>query len=179
MNNKIDELYSSKTTHSSELLSFMYGSLMVRLTKDFEDINEINKKSEEIGYEIGFRLLDDVLDELGKNLHTSNLINTLLLSLLNTFLGINGDLNQNPENEKEYHYIFQINPLALFVELPEHLKELCYSNIICGIIRGLLENANFKVQCSFDKDKTKGDETNDIKIVLVEIIEERFIDDEN
>ena len=174
---KGNDLYSTKTMHSSELLSFMYGSLMVRLTKDFEDINEINKKSEEIGYEIGFRLLDDVLDELGKNLHTSNLINTLLLSLLNTFLGINGDLNQT--SEKEFHYIFQKNPLAMFVELPEHLKNLCYSNIICGMIRGLLENANFKVECNFVKDKTKGDDINDIKIVIVEIMEERFIDDEN
>ena len=179
MNNKIDELYSSKTTHSSELLSFMYGSLMVRLTKDYKDLNEINKKSEEMGFEIGFRLLDDVLDELGKNIQTTNPINTLLLTLLKNFLGINGDLNQNPENEKEYHYIFQINHLALFVELPEHLKELCYSNIICGIIRGLLENANFKVECNFVKDKTKGDDINDIKIVIVEIMEERFIDDEN
>ena len=39
MNNKIDELYSSKTTHSSEILNFMYGSLMVRLTKDYKDLN--------------------------------------------------------------------------------------------------------------------------------------------
>ena len=177
MNNKIDELYSSKTTHSSELLSFMYGSLMVRLTKDYKDLNEINKKSEEMGFEIGFRLLDDVLDELGKNIHNTNPINTLLLTLLKNFLGINGELKQI--SEKEFHYVFQNNPLALFVELPEHLKELYYSNIICGMIRGLLENANFKVECNFDKDKTKGDDINDIKIVIVEIMEERFIDDEN
>ena len=176
MNNKIDELYSSKTTHSSELLSFLYGSLMVRLTKDYKDLNEINKKSEEMGFDIGFRLLDDVLDELGKNIHTTNPINTLLLTLLKNFLGINGELSQN--SDKEFHYVFKNNPLALFVELPEHLKELCYSNIICGMIRGLLENANFKVECNFDKDKTRGDDINDIKIVIVEIMEERFIDDE-
>ena len=174
---KGNDLYSTKTVHSSELLSFMYGALMVRLTKDFEDINEINKKSEEIGYEIGFRLLDDVLDELGKNLNTTNPINTLLLTLLKNFLGINGDLSQT--SEKEFHYVFKNNSLAMFVELPEHLKFLCYSNIICGMIRGLLENANFKVQCSFDKDRTKGDDINDLKIIIVEIIEERFIDDED
>jgi hypothetical protein len=31
------------------------------------------------------------------------------------------------------------NPLTDFVELPEHLINLDYSNIICGVIRGSLE----------------------------------------
>ena len=35
------------------------------------------------------------------------------------------------------------NPLTDFVELPENLVNLDYSNIICGIIRGALATVNF------------------------------------
>jgi len=37
--------------------------------------------------------------------------------------------------------IFDENPLAEFVELPEDsaMSELWYSNILCGVIRGALE----------------------------------------
>ncbi len=31
------------------------------------------------------------------------------------------------------------NPLVDFVELPDHLDGIHYSNIICGILRGSLE----------------------------------------
>ena len=36
-----------------ELLTFTYGTLLVRLTKDIKDINELNTKIELIGYDIG------------------------------------------------------------------------------------------------------------------------------
>ena len=49
--------------------------------------------------------------------------------------------NWTPDN-KQFSLIFEENPLADFVELPDDGRaqdELWYSNILCGILRGALE----------------------------------------
>ena len=46
--------------------------------------------------------------------------------------------NWNSDNT-EFSLILEHNPLVDMVELPEHLSELWYSNIVCGVIRGALE----------------------------------------
>ena len=161
------------------LLPFMYGSLLVRLTKDIKDINELNTKIESIGYDMGKRLVDDLIDDPHLIVDVSEknkLMEILINKLFQNYLGINGNLSMGAENE--YHFIFQDNPLSFCVELPESLNGLIYSNIICGMLRGILEISGFEVKCEFVKDKIKGDDTNDLKINLVKFIEERFIDDE-
>lgn len=171
-------IYEKKAILSKELLAFMYGSLVVRLTKDIEDPIEINKKVEEIGYNIGKRLIDEIIDVLGKDVDTLNqdLVSKLMKILFKNYLGINLEIKQF--NEKEQGIIFPENPFNSFVELPEKLKDLWYSNIFCGIIRGLLEAANIQVECTYVKDKLRGDDTNEIKIKIIQFIEERFVDDE-
>ena len=161
-----------------ELLTFMYGTLLVRLTKDIKDINELNTKIELIGYDIGKRLVDDLIDDIQRVDHSdqNKLMEKLICQLAQYYLGIIGNYNQVGENE--FHLKFNQNPISLYVELPEYLEGLCYSNIICGIMRGMLEITGFEVKCELIKDKMKGDDINDIKISLIKYIEERFIDDE-
>jgi hypothetical protein len=162
-----------------ELLTFTYGTLLVRLTKDIKDINELNTKIELIGYDIGKRLIDDLIDDYPRGLDPSDqnkLMEKLICQLAQYYLGIIGNYSQTGENE--FHLKFTENPISLFVELPESLEGLCYSNIICGIMRGMLEISGFEVKCELVKDKMKGDDINDMKIALVKYIEERFIDDE-
>ena len=175
---KAESLYEERKQNKVELLTFMYGSLLVRLTKDIKDINELNTKIENIGYEMGKRLLDDLIDDFQKKIDSSNskLMEILIKQLAQYYLGIIASLNQL--SEKEYHLVFNENPISFYVELPEELNDLCYSNIICGIFRGMLEVSGFEIKCEFVKDKMKGDDVNDLKIELVKIIEERFIDDE-
>ena len=161
-----------------DLITFMYGTLLVRLTKDIKDINELNTKIELIGYDIGKRLVDDLIDDF-QRVDTSDqnkLMEKLICQLAQYYLGIIGNYSQT--GEKEFHLIFTENPISLYVELPESLEGLCYSNVICGIMRGMLEICGYEVKCEIVKDKIKGDDNNDMKITLVKYIEERFIDDE-
>ena len=176
-NQSYDALLETKNI-KVELLTFMYGTLLVRLTKDIKDINELNKKIELIGYDIGKRLVDDLIDDFQRvdQSDQNKLMEKLICQLAQHYLGIIGNYNQVGENE--FHLKFNQNPISLYVELPESLEGLCYSNIICGIMRGMLEITGFEVRCEFIKDKMKGDDINDIKITLVKYIEERFIDDE-
>ena len=50
------------------------------------------------------------------------------------------------------------NPFATNVILPEEYKELDYSNMICGMIRGSLEAVNMRVKVFFIKDILKNPE---------------------
>ena len=174
-----DTVFPEKKQNPVELLTFLYGSLLVRLTKDIKDINELNKKIEAIGYNMGKRLVDDLIDDFQRSPDAADqnkLMEKIIKQIAQYYLGIVGNYNQ--VSEKEFHLIFRENPISFYVELPESLSNLCYSNIICGIIRGALEISGFEVQCEIIKDTTKGDAENDLKITLVKYIEEKFIDDE-
>lgn len=62
------------------------------------------------------------------------------------FLGVKGEI-VNFQSEKDKGCTFSLiipdNPLNDFVELPEHLSSLHYSNIICGAIRGSLSTVSY------------------------------------
>lgn len=156
----------------------MYGSLIVRLIKDFEKTEEINEQLEKMGYNIGIRLIDDFLAKSGTGACQSfkDTIDVISKVAFKMYLGVNCDALVY--SDKEFGLIFSDNPLNDFVELPEKYNGLWYSNLLCGIIRGALESINIKVECKFNKDALKGNDTNEIRVRLIEIIEEKFIDDE-
>ena len=56
------------------------------------------------------------------------------------YLGITPSVTCNNASRNEFSLILDKNPLAEFVEeLPAGRSSLCYSNLLCGIIRGALE----------------------------------------
>lgn len=55
------------------------------------------------------------------------------------FLGIVPMVTNWSPDGKECSLIIDDNPLTMFVELPENHSGICYSNIICGVIRGALQ----------------------------------------
>jgi hypothetical protein len=54
------------------------------------------------------------------------------------FLGINAEPVKWREDGKQFSLVFRGNPLIDLVELPPHMAELNYDNILCGVIRGAL-----------------------------------------
>jgi hypothetical protein len=58
------------------------------------------------------------------------------------FLNITPTVTNWTSDGKQFSLVFEENPLADFVELPDDGRaqdELWYSNILCGVIRGSLE----------------------------------------
>jgi trafficking protein particle complex subunit 3 len=58
------------------------------------------------------------------------------------------------------------NPLTDFVELPPQYSALCYSNVLCGVIKGALEMIQLQVDCRFVRDVLRGDEVTELRVEL-------------
>ena len=185
--NKIGFLGSVETINS-EFITLTYGSLMVRLIKDYEKPEEINDQLEKMGYNIGIRLIDDFLAKscLPPPKTFDEAISIITNNALSFYLGVGAkkelvktDNNMIDTNQQyEYRIYFNDNPLNDYVELPDKFKGLWYSNMICGVIRGALEAINIKVECKYTKDTLKGNDKNEITIKLIEIIEEKLQEEE-
>jgi hypothetical protein len=97
------------------------------------------------------------------------------------FMGMTCDVG-NVTDSSFSLYLFE-NPLSIFVELPKadeveegtptvDWSQFKYSNVYCGVIRGALEQVNLKVECEFVRDMLQGDDVNEIRVELKEVIAE-------
>mmetsp|Transcript_13401 Transcript_13401/g.21462 ORF Transcript_13401/g.21462 Transcript_13401/m.21462 type:complete len:131 (+) Transcript_13401:218-610(+) len=116
-----------------------YGALVTAMIKDFQDVKIVNEELEKMGYNIGVRLIDEFLAKSGitqcRNLKdTAHYIAKVGFKM---FLGINAEVSWS-SNPRQFSIEFKGNPLIEFVELPEQFKDLDYSNILCGVLRGAL-----------------------------------------
>ena len=67
--------------------------------------------------------------------------------------------------------------MAEFVELPvaqdpNVAKELWYSQILCGVLRGALHMVQLDVDVWFTKDVLRGDDQTEIKLKLLKILKD-------
>ncbi|KAG7199254.1 hypothetical protein KM043_018120 [Ampulex compressa] len=50
---------------NSELFTLSYGALVAQLLKDYENVDDVNKQLERMGYNMGIRLIEDFLARTG------------------------------------------------------------------------------------------------------------------
>lgn len=88
-------------------------------------------------------------------------------------------------DDKSFSLVFDENPLADFVELPEDgpYEKIWYSNVLCGVIRGALEmvglpddrpwfQVQLDVQAEFVSDVLRGHDRTEMRITFNRFIEE-------
>ena len=123
---------------NAEFLTLTYGSLMVRLIKDYEKPEEINDQLEKMGYNIGIRLIDDFLAKscIDAPKTFDEAISIISKEAIKYYLGngakyelIKSDNMSDSNQQYEYKIYFNENPLNDYVELPEKFKGLWYSNM--------------------------------------------------
>ena len=95
------------------------------------------------------------------------------------FLGVTADVVNWDTEKRSCSLLLKDNPLSDFVVLPQqYARELWYSNVMCGIIRGALEMVNLKTKVYFVRDQLKGDLETEIRLELVEKLQDRYADDD-
>lgn len=75
-------------------------------------------------------------------------------------------------SSNQYSIFLPENPLAIFVELPEDRLDLEYSQLLCGLVRGMLEMLQFDVSCQMVQSQLKGDDVNEIRVQLQQVLQE-------
>jgi len=163
---------------NSELFSLTYGAIVMQLLKDYEEVDATNAQLEKMGYNIGVRLVDEFLAkaQIGQCSNFGDTAEVIAKVGFKMFLGITAEV----VNVSSHEFSLQLpeNPLAEFVELPEQYGSLAYNNMLCGVLRGALEMVQMRVECSLSKDALWGDEVTEIRVVLKEMMEEEYIDDD-
>lgn len=160
---------------SAELLALTYGSFVRQLLQDYETPADVNAQLESIGYNMGVRLVDDFLakSKINQCSNFSETAQVIAKVAFKMFLGVSANVASWSQDKKTFGIVFDDNPLAEFAELPEECAGLWYSNVLCGVIRGALEMVNMKVECKFEKCRLRGDECNEIRVNLHEILAEQ------
>ena len=174
-----DAVFSKVEKINSELFSLTYGASVTQLLKDYEAADATSAQLEKMGYNIGIRLVDEFLAKAQINscqsfAETADVIAKIGFKM---FLGVAAEVVST--SATEFSLQLESNPLAEFVELPEQYSSLAYSNMLCGVLRGALEMVQMRVECTLTKDTLWGDDVTEIKVVLKEMMEEEYQDDDD
>jgi trafficking protein particle complex subunit 3 len=180
-------LWQKQSKCNAEFFALTYGALVAELLRDIEDPVAIHLELDRMGHSIGVRCIEEVLAKMSSMPASSSLYNAksfpetsdLVQTALRMFLGISTE--SKISSETSYTISFADNPLAVFVELPSALgnakdtpKEptLEYSQLLVGMIRGMLEMLQYDVNCRFTSTVLAGGATNEILLELKQILQE-------
>ena len=154
---------------NAELFAFTYGSLVVKLIKEMENLSDVNKALESMGYNIGVRLIDDFLSKNEVACEEINDTAEVIAKVgFKVYLGITCEVANWSDDRKTFSLIMTENPMTDYVELRDDYRELSYCNLICGVIRGALEMVKFKAKVDIVKDILKGDDSTEIRVNIIE-----------
>mmetsp|Transcript_13565 Transcript_13565/g.23819 ORF Transcript_13565/g.23819 Transcript_13565/m.23819 type:complete len:194 (-) Transcript_13565:714-1295(-) len=161
---------------NAEIFTLTYGSIVRQLITDYEDMEEVNKQLDQMGYNIGVRLIDEFLakSKVARCTSFRDCVDSLAKQAFPMFLSMQANITNWSPDFRECSLVFTDNPITEFVEVPEEYRDLRYCNMLCGVIRGALEQISMDVEVRVLGDMLKGDETHELRIKLREHRDERF-----
>lgn len=120
------------------------------MLRDYENLDDVNKQLERMGFDMGVRLIEDFLSRTASP-RCLDMRDTAekIQQAFRMYLSIQPTISNWAAAGDEFSLVFDTNPLAEFVELPPDLTQLRYSGLLCGCIRGALEMVQLEVQCAF------------------------------
>ncbi|KAF1825660.1 TRAPP I complex [Dissoconium aciculare CBS 342.82] len=188
-----EEVWKSRVEKiNAEVVTLTYGTIVAQLCRDLlqphsatkTDYAAVNAELERMGYNIGLRLIEDFLAKASTGTcqnfrDTAELVSKVGFKM---FLNVTPAVTQWSGDGKAFTLVFEENPLAEFVELPDDgraQEELWYSNILCGILRGALEMVQMQVDVRFTSDVLRGNDTTEMRVTLLRFLEDELPPDDD
>ncbi|KAG9510815.1 Serine/threonine-protein kinase ICK, partial [Fragariocoptes setiger] len=141
----------------ANLFAMTYGSLVAQLLSDYDNVDEVNKQLDRMGYNIGLRLIEDYLAKSNSPRCTDMKdVAKKIQQAFRLYLGILPNVGQWSQANDEFSILIESNPVSEFVELPESLGGMTYLNMLPGVIRGALEMVCINVRTWIKQDQLRG-----------------------
>jgi len=158
---------------SGELFFLTYGALVNQILKDYENVDDVNKQLDKMGYNIGVRIVEDFLARTNSGKCTDfRETSEKVQHAFKLFLNVTPQVTSWSAANDEFSLVFETNPVGEFVELPENCSNLKYANILCGAVRGALEMVHLEVAAWFTQDTLLGDHVTEMRIKFLKRIED-------
>lgn len=165
--------------YSVDFSALIYGSLVNSLLEMTEDVNEVNKKLEEIGYRIGLRLAHEFARE--KNLERvespEKLISDVLIKNWPNIAGKNASCKSNSQGDNTFIMTFQPSIFTEYVTIPELYNGIQYTAMLPGVLKGIFEIFHYEAEVSLltsqepaSQAPTTQKKPTDVKIVITKAI---------
>ena len=168
--------FSKSRKVPGSLLTFTYGALVAQLVRDMNgDTEKINTKLDSMGESMGVRMVDEVVAKA--NIRRCAGVFPEAINMVAN-IGFKYYWNMVPKvtswNESQTACSLEFGnetPLEEFVEVPDQLAGLRYSQILCGIIRGGLESVSMRTKVYLVRERVRDDAT-EIRVELIEVARE-------
>jgi len=156
-----------------EFSALVYGSFVNSLLEMTEDIEEVNKKLDEIGYRIGLRLAHDFakdtsierIDAAGK------VVEGVIAKKWPIISGSKSPVTYTSSGDT-YVLSFQQSVFTQNVQIPETYAGVQYTGMLPGAIRGIFEIFHFKVTAALDNSEPTNPPSTKIVVKVLESIME-------
>jgi trafficking protein particle complex subunit 3 len=191
-------LWQKQPKANAELFALTYGAMVGELIRDLEKTDKIQEELDRMGHSMGIRCVEEFLAKAGGDVISNTSNNSfadtadLMKMAIKMFLGVSAIDYTPPDgnttntttagnatggsgsgnSSNQYSIFLPENPLAIFVELPEDRLDLEYSQLLCGLVRGMLEMLQFDVSCQMVQSQLKGDDVNEIRVQLQQVLQE-------
>lgn len=153
---------------NTDLFALTYGSIISQLLIDCENVEEVNKQLDRMGYNIGLRLIEDYLAKSSSpRCRDLKDVADKIQHAFQIYLNVMPSVDHWSSANDEFSVILYSNPLTEFVELPDSLQNMNYLNILPGIIRGALEMVSVPVRAWIKSDHLKGDHETEIRVQAI------------
>eukprot|EP00735_Rhodelphis_limneticus_P006579 TRINITY_DN18_c0_g1::TRINITY_DN18_c0_g1_i1::g.14759::m.14759 TRINITY_DN18_c0_g1::TRINITY_DN18_c0_g1_i1::g.14759 ORF type:complete len:209 (-),score=19.89,sp/Q54YG5/TPPC5_DICDI/65.56/8e-82,TRAPP/PF04051.11/1.3e-43,VanZ/PF04892.7/0.091 TRINITY_DN18_c0_g1_i1:62-661(-) len=169
-------LSKGKTEVSLSAFAFLFSELIQYTQTRVKQINDLERRLEEVGYGVGLRMLELVCTREKNNKREIRLINLLGFissTVWKTLFGKAADsLEKSTENEDEY-MISEREPLVnRFISVPSELSSLNCAAFVAGIVRGILDRAGFPARVTAHSVEMEGVRYPPRTVILIKFKEE-------
>ncbi|GAX14162.1 hypothetical protein FisN_20Hh219 [Fistulifera solaris] len=172
INAQANALWQKQPKANAEFFALTYGALVAELVRDLEQTTEIQAELDRMGHSIGIRFIEEVLAKAPELKVSQQFMETVdvVKVAMKLFLGVTVEIVTSADDQ----YIVKMNenPLMVFVELPEDRQDLQYSQLLAGMLRGMLEMLQFDCDVSISSSTTTGNkEIHELKVVLKQVLQ--------
>ncbi|MED6191614.1 hypothetical protein PIB30_001893 [Stylosanthes scabra] len=172
-----DSIFAHLEHVNAELFTLTYGAIVRQLITDLEEVDEVNKQLDQMGYNIGVRLIDEFLAKSNISRcvdfkETAEVIAKFLIVTL-SFQEFDGYCDHGCV-VYYMNIVLEDNPLVDFVELPDNCQGLHYCNILSGVVRGALEMVSMKTEVTWVRDMLRGDDVYELNVKLLKQVPEEY-----